>query len=163
LVQIYQREGRAQPLVVFPDAAIAHLGKSEDSLQDAERMLHLRPDSGLGRVLAPGFFVYIILELGSAAGPILRPGRGLMNCICLPLITRIALTLYLSFYPSRARGWDLCRVSRVDIETEPGSQAGDTDSDPIHRLRNLEALKQDGLISEDEFRRKREEVMQQKW
>lgn len=51
----------------------------------------------------------------------------------------------------------------VDIETVPGTQAEDTVSDPMQKLRSLEALKQDGLISEDEFRRKREEIMQQKW
>ena len=58
----------------------------------------------------------------------------------------------------RAKG-----LSLVDIETEPGSQADGTDSDPMQRLRSLEALKHDGLISEDEFRRKRVEIMQQKW
>ena len=41
LVQVHQREGRAQPLVVFPDTAIAHLGESENSFEDAERMLGL--------------------------------------------------------------------------------------------------------------------------
>ena len=44
LVQIYQREGRAQPLVAFPDSAITHLGKSEDSigmLIDCHRRIEL--------------------------------------------------------------------------------------------------------------------------
>src|ERR1035437_9494056 len=49
-------------------------------------MLHLGPDSGLGRILAPGFFVYIVLEPGPAAGHILRLERGLMNRFRLPLI-----------------------------------------------------------------------------
>ena len=40
LVQIHQREGRTDPLVVFPDAPIAHLYESEDTLENAERMLH---------------------------------------------------------------------------------------------------------------------------
>jgi hypothetical protein len=39
LVQVDQREGRAQPLVIFPDATVTNLGKSEDTLQDAKRML----------------------------------------------------------------------------------------------------------------------------
>ena len=58
----------------------------------------------------------------------------------------------------RAKG-----LSLIDIEAEPGPQADDTASDPMQKLRSLEALKHDGLISEDEFKRKREEVMQQKW
>src|ERR1039458_6407559 len=49
LVQVHQREGRAQPLVILLQAAIAHLGKSEDALQNPERMLQLGPDFGLGR------------------------------------------------------------------------------------------------------------------
>src|SRR5208283_6034622 len=83
LVQVHQREGRAQPLVVFPDAAIAHLGKSEDALEDAERMLHLRSNSGLGRVLALGFFVYIVLVFGATASHVLCLGSGLMDRLAL--------------------------------------------------------------------------------
>ncbi|MGA2572489.1 MAG: hypothetical protein ABSF23_18425 [Terracidiphilus sp.] len=43
-VDIRQREGRAQPLVVLPDAPIAHLGKSEDSL-DKEAQKRRKEDT----------------------------------------------------------------------------------------------------------------------
>ncbi len=53
--------------------------------------------------------------------------------------------------------------SLFEIETEgdgrPGEGAGDFDS----RLRKLEGLRKDGLITEDEYRRKRGEIMGQKW
>jgi hypothetical protein len=52
LVQIHQRESGTDPLVVFPDAPIAHPYESEDTLENAERMLHFGSNSGLGRVLA---------------------------------------------------------------------------------------------------------------
>ena len=58
----------------------------------------------------------------------------------------------------RAKG-----LSLVEIDTESGSLAEGAVSDPMQKMRSLEALKKDGLISEDEFRRKREEIMQQKW
>ena len=58
----------------------------------------------------------------------------------------------------RAKG-----LSLVEIDTKSGSQTDESVSDPMQKLRSLEALKKEGLISEDEFRRKREEVMQQKW
>jgi hypothetical protein len=78
------------------------------------------------------------------------------------MIGWLGAALYMLVYHflnfKRAKG-----LSLVDIETEPGSQADDTISDPMQKLRSLEALKHDGLISEDEFRRKREEIMQQKW
>lgn len=72
--------------------------------------------------------------------------------------TAVFMLVYHFLNIKRAKG-----LSLVDIETEPGSQADDTVSDPMQKLRSLEALKHDGLISEDEFRRKREEIMQQKW
>jgi len=58
----------------------------------------------------------------------------------------------------RAKG-----LSMIDIEAESGLQAGETKRDPIQRLRDLEALKKDGFISEEEYRRKREEIMKEKW
>ena len=62
--------------MVFPDAPIAHLGKSEDALQDAKRMLDPGSHSSLGRVLALGLFVNIVLVSGPAASHILCLGRG---------------------------------------------------------------------------------------
>jgi hypothetical protein len=54
-------------------------------------------------------------------------------------------------------------LSLVDIESEPGLPEETTQSDPMQRLRNLEKLKSDRLITEEEFRRKREEIMREKW
>jgi hypothetical protein len=67
LVEIHQREGRAQPLMVLTYAPVAHLGKSEDALQNAERMLHFGSNSRLSRVCAPGIFIHIVLVSSSAA------------------------------------------------------------------------------------------------
>jgi hypothetical protein len=72
--------------------------------------------------------------------------------------TAVFMLVYHVLNIKRAKG-----MSLVDIEAEPGPQVDGPASDPMQRLRSLEALKQDGLISEDEFRRKREEIMQQKW
>lgn len=58
----------------------------------------------------------------------------------------------------RAKG-----LSLIDIEADPSSQPDNTAGNPMQKLRNLETMKHDGLISEDEFRRKREEIMQEKW
>jgi len=90
LVQIHQREGRAQPLVVFPDASVTNFGKSEDTLQDAKRMLDFGSHAGLGGVLALGLFIYIILVLGPATSHILCLRRGCVNGLGLTLITAIA-------------------------------------------------------------------------
>ena len=42
----------------------------------------------------------------------------------------------------------------------PGDSA---QSSPMQRLRDLERLKADGLVTEEEYRRKREEMMREKW
>jgi hypothetical protein len=39
-----------------------------------------------------------------------RPNFSRLDCDA-SVCCRIALALYLSFYPSRTRGWDLCRAS----------------------------------------------------
>jgi hypothetical protein len=54
-------------------------------------------------------------------------------------------------------------VSLIDIETESGAQAGETKRDPIQRIRDLEALKKDRLISTAEYDRKRNEIINEKW
>lgn len=72
--------------------------------------------------------------------------------------TAIFILVYHILNLKRAKGLPL-----VEIETEPDSQADHTNGDPMQRLRDLEGLKRDGIINEDEFRRKREEILQQKW
>jgi hypothetical protein len=67
LVQVHQREARAEMIVVLLQAAETHFYESEDALQDAERVLHLGSHSGRSRVLAPGLFIHIVLESGAAA------------------------------------------------------------------------------------------------
>jgi hypothetical protein len=58
--------------------------------------------------------------------------------------TALFMLVYHGLNLKRAKG-----LSLIDIETESGLQAGDTKRDPIQRLRDLEALKKDGLISEE--------------
>ena len=72
--------------------------------------------------------------------------------------TALFMLVYHILNLKRAKG-----LSLIAIDTEPGSPADEAGRDPMQRLRALQALKQDGLISEDEFSRKREEIMQQKW
>src|SRR5713101_4161206 len=50
-VQIGQRTDDEQVVGVLRDAAIAHLGESEDALQNANRVLDLGADARLGSIL----------------------------------------------------------------------------------------------------------------
>ena len=90
LVEVHQCEAGAQPVVVLLNAPVSHLVEAEDALQDSERVLHLGSDPRLGRVLALGLFVHTVLELGAAAGHVLRVRCGLADSLALPLIACIA-------------------------------------------------------------------------
>src|ERR1035438_7659858 len=46
LVEVDQSEGRQQPLVILLESAIAHLGLTEDTLQNAKGPFHLGAHSG---------------------------------------------------------------------------------------------------------------------
>ncbi|MEK6698481.1 MAG: SHOCT domain-containing protein [Nitrospirota bacterium] len=53
--------------------------------------------------------------------------------------------------------------SLFEIETGGDGRAGEGAGDFDSRLRKLEGLRKEGLITEDEYRRKRGEIMGQKW
>jgi hypothetical protein len=58
----------------------------------------------------------------------------------------------------RARG-----LSPAGIEPEPVGPGDSAQGSPMQRLRDLERLKADDLVTEEEYRRKREEMMREKW
>lgn len=49
---------------------------------------------------------------------------------------------------------EVAEIAGIDSETEGGFSA---------KLRDLEGLRKDGLITESEYQRKRAEIMQEKW
>ena len=56
----------------------------------------------------------------------------------------------------------LIKKGKIEIAEITG-MAGETESDFAAKLRDLEELKKDGLISDEEYRRKRAGIMQGKW
>lgn len=50
-----------------------------------------------------------------------------------------------------------------EVETEAGSSGLEGETNFARKLRDLEQLKTDGLISQEEYSRKRSEVMAEKW
>jgi hypothetical protein len=51
----------------------------------------------------------------------------------------------------------------IDIETETSGRVNDPGLDFASILRELDSLRKDGLITEEEFRKKREEIIGPKW
>ena len=56
----------------------------------------------------------------------------------------------------------LMRSGKIEI-AEINGRAGEEGGSFAARLRGLDALKKDGLISDDEYREKRVEIIQKKW
>src|ERR1039458_3338544 len=90
LVKIDQSEGRQMPVVILQDAAIAHLGITEDTLQDSKRPLHLGSNSRLSPVLVLLVFIQALPGFHAPVSHILSIGRGLVYPLRLSLITRVA-------------------------------------------------------------------------
>jgi hypothetical protein len=72
--------------------------------------------------------------------------------------TVLFMLIYHALNLKRAKG-----LSLVDVDSEPSTPGDKHQNDAMQRLRSLEELKRDGLITEDEFMKKREEMMQEKW
>src|ERR1700730_10319704 len=101
--------------MVLRDPAVSHLVEAEDAFQDAEHVFYLRSDARLGRILPPGFFVHVVLELRPAAGHVLGLGSGLLDRFRLALIAAIAP--YLCFFAVQQVGQHV-HVRHVDVQTE---------------------------------------------
>jgi hypothetical protein len=103
----------------------------------------------LGVLFLPFGMVFVIVSEGEA-----RPFIAIFSvawtvgCIALIVIAVKALRLV--------------KKGKIEI-AEIGVTSGETEGDFAVRLRDLEALKKDGLISDDEYQRKRAEIMQEKW
>jgi hypothetical protein len=82
--------------------------------------------------------------------------------ILLFMIGWIGTAVYLLIYHikniNRPQGVPLFEV---ETESGPGDARGETDF--ARKLRDLEQLKKDGLINQEEYSRKRSEIMAEKW
>jgi len=65
--------------MVLGDASVPHLVEAEDTLQDAERVFYLGPDTRLTAVLLFLYFIDIVLELRAPAGHVLGLRSGLFD------------------------------------------------------------------------------------
>ncbi len=108
-------------------------------------------------VMAPLFLVFGVVLCGAAEGearPYVMMFLVIWVAACGSMIV-YALWILLSKRPPA--------VTEIDIEgTESDGPAGsgiDFDS----KLRKLASLRRDGLISDEEYRAKRSEIMQEKW
>ncbi len=141
-----------------------------------------KASSLMGFVVGIGFVLLGLLMLGSLTGPLggLGPVSGLGSAFMIVwLLAAAGVTIY--------HGYNLFGrkpVSMIDVDIEPADGAA-LESDAIAgsdgtdgaarsggpgselsfdvRLRKLEDLRREGLISEEEYRAKRAEILSEKW
>jgi hypothetical protein len=70
----------------------------------------------------------------------------------------VAITLYHAFNVVSSRG-----ISLYEVDLDTGEAGGKASEDFDLKLRKLAKLKEDGLITDEEFAAKRAEVMQERW
>jgi hypothetical protein len=123
-----------------------------------------RPASIVAIVVAAGFLIFglVLASVGFRENenePVLRLLILLFGLIwvavCIGLIVLNARLLN--------RKGSAGSQSLFEIETEGDGAAGNVGDNFDSRLRKLEGLRKDGLITEDEYRRKRGEIMGRKW
>ena len=95
------------------------------------------------------FFNAVLSDSGGEPGPAV----GFMALWFLVL--GVIIVYYVFFLRSRK--------GVVEIETETAPPKTDAAPDFDARLRKLEGLKKDGLVTEDEYRLKRAEIFGEKW
>ncbi len=70
----------------------------------------------------------------------------------------LAITLYHAYNVFSSRG-----ISLYEVDLDTGEAGGEPSEDFDLKLRKLAKLKEDGLLSEEEFAAKRTEIIQQRW
>ncbi|MCE5194894.1 MAG: SHOCT domain-containing protein [Nitrospiraceae bacterium] len=104
-----------------------------------------------------GFLILISSVLSQNDAPaIMRVVFYVFMCGWIGIV--IFMLVYHALNLKRKKG-----LSLIDIETESCPHEDIPENNPMQKLRSLENLKKDGLISEEEFKTKRAEIMQQKW
>jgi hypothetical protein len=103
----------------------------------------------LGVLFLPFGIVFLLISEGEA-----RPYVAIFSLIWA--VACIAIIVV------GVRSLRLVKQGKMEI-AEVTMTNGETESDFAARLRDLEALKKDGLISDNEYQRKRAKIMQEKW
>ena len=78
------------------------------------------------------------------------------------IFSLIWLSVCIALIVNAVKALRFIKKGKIEI-AELGDTNGETESDFATRLRDVEALKKDGLISDEEYRGKRAKIMQEKW
>ena len=118
--------------------------------------VHVRPTratSLIGLLVGVAFLVFGVVFLVVLIQEDSRIGVAFMSLWIFVVCLIIAFNVYHL----------VTRKAAVEIDTEAAAPGTGSESDFDAKLRRLERLKSDRLISEEEYTRKRAEILDQKW
>lgn len=105
---------------------------------------------------------FVILIFGFFFMPDMPEGGSffmlIWGLIGLAVIVYLIVNL-ISFFNSPAKNIPLTAEEVIEVAPDDQEPSGDFES----KLRKIEALKKDGLLSEEEYQQKRSEIINQKW
>jgi hypothetical protein len=131
------------------------------------RKVHVSPGGAtaaqakVGIAVATAFLIFGLVFGAVIAmeglGP--EPGLAVLQVLFLLIWVGVCVAMIVSFSRMASRKGPPGDRALFEVEESGDAPSGDFEM----RLRKLEALKRDGLLSEEEFRAKRDEVMREKW
>jgi hypothetical protein len=130
--------------------------KKEDDMSQKMQIKPTKPVLVMGLVVAVAmlifgifFFNAVLSDSGGEPGPAI-------GFMALWFLVLGVIIFYYAFYLKSRKGV-------VEIESETAPPETDAAPDFDARLRKLEGLKKDGLVTDDEYRIKRAEILGEKW
>jgi len=126
---------------------------------------NLRPSkpASIGGLIVLGFLILFGLGFAALVGSVLVSNDAPPLAIALFALfmlgwigTAVFMLVYHAANLTRPKG-----LPFMNLDSD--AAAPDAPQDPAQRLRDLEKLKMDGLVTEEEYKRKREEILSQKW
>ncbi len=114
-----------------------------------------RPSLVMGLVVTSAFLIFGIVFMIVLAKERSWVGVGFIAFWILIILVLIG---YLVYMLATRR-----TVADIETETDAPPSAGETAPDFDAKLRKLEALKKDGLLTDEEYQAKRAEIMKKEW
>lgn len=122
------------------------------------KVKYSKPMSLLGMIAGIGFVIFGITLFGSEV----LSSSNTPSFVILFFILWIGIAVGITVLHG-ANVFSKKGISFVDVDLKSDGQENRGANSFEEKLRKLNALRKDNLIDEDEFKKKRQEIMQQKW
>ncbi len=135
------------------------------------RRLHVTPGKHVRTAARAGVFVGIAFAIvgvvfGATVIPDMGGEPGLQVLATAFFTLFVGVSLFIAVQSGRVASGRGGATSLLDVEVEPGAPEGGSaqpSGDFADRLRKLDALRADGLVTDEEYREKRSQILGERW